>query len=140
LTVKTEANGEWGLVEYISKGSLFLWALRSSLHRRPSTNYFFPHRLHYFTSFVPIVQQAGQAVVPRRLSLDTCLCLGQGHVPRIVKMTPLHFFSVIAMGHFSRIPPKASTATGVYLHSSLLIFFLLDLLWRHESILETCLC
>ncbi len=29
--------------------------------------------LHYFTSFVPIAQQAGQAVVPRRLSLNMCL-------------------------------------------------------------------
>jgi hypothetical protein len=27
----------------------------------------------YFTSFVPIAQQAGQAVVPRRLSLNMCL-------------------------------------------------------------------
>jgi hypothetical protein len=37
-----------------------------------------------FTSFVPIAQQAGQGVVPRRLSLNMCLwshpldCLGRG--------------------------------------------------------------
>ena len=29
--------------------------------------------IHYFTSFVPIAQQAGQAVVQRRLSLNKCL-------------------------------------------------------------------
>jgi hypothetical protein len=40
----------------------------------------------------------------------------------------IYLVSLECMGHFSRIPPKASTATGVYLHSSLLIFFLLDLL------------
>jgi hypothetical protein len=28
---------------------------------------------HNFTSFIPIAQQAEQAVVPRRLSLDKCL-------------------------------------------------------------------
>jgi hypothetical protein len=29
--------------------------------------------VHYFTSFVPIALQAGQAVVPRRLSINMCL-------------------------------------------------------------------
>jgi hypothetical protein len=28
--------------------------------------------VHYFTSFVPIARQAGQAVVPRRLFFQTC--------------------------------------------------------------------
>jgi hypothetical protein len=31
--------------------------------------------LHYFNSFVPIAQQAGQGVVPGRLSLNSCLCV-----------------------------------------------------------------
>ncbi len=40
---------------------------------------FFPyHTVHYFTSFVPIAQQAGQAVVPGRLSLNMCLWGGGG--------------------------------------------------------------
>ncbi len=39
---------------------------------RPSTKYL-QLTVHYFTSFVPIVQQAGQAVVPHRLSLITYL-------------------------------------------------------------------
>ncbi len=29
--------------------------------------------VHFFTSLVPILQQAGQAVVPGRLSLNMCL-------------------------------------------------------------------
>jgi hypothetical protein len=29
--------------------------------------------VHYFTSFVPIIQHAGQPVVPRRMSLKMCL-------------------------------------------------------------------
>jgi hypothetical protein len=42
---------------------------------RPSTKYFFLTG-HYFTSFVPITHPAGHwQVVPRRLSLNRCLCL-----------------------------------------------------------------
>jgi hypothetical protein len=45
---------------------------------QPSTKYYFPH--HTLFRFVfPIVQQAGQAVVPRRLSLNMCLC--SNHTP-----------------------------------------------------------
>jgi hypothetical protein len=40
----------------------------------PNSIYFFPHRLHYFYSYVPIAQQAGQAAVLGRLSLTVCLC------------------------------------------------------------------
>ncbi len=29
--------------------------------------------VHFFTSFVPIAQQARQAIVPRRLSINMCL-------------------------------------------------------------------
>ncbi len=59
------------------------WARRASTRdfwfclgcsSRPSTKYFFL-TVNYFTSFVPIAQQAGHAVVPRRLSLNTCLCI-----------------------------------------------------------------
>jgi hypothetical protein len=38
----------------------------------PVQNIFFL-TVHYFNSFVPIVQQAGQAVVQGRLSLNVCL-------------------------------------------------------------------
>jgi hypothetical protein len=41
---------------------------------RPSTKYFFLTVLvHFFTSFVPIAQQAGQAAVLGRLSCNMCL-------------------------------------------------------------------
>jgi hypothetical protein len=39
----------------------------------PVQNIFVSPYLHFFTLFVPIAQQAGQAVVPRRLSLNMCL-------------------------------------------------------------------
>ncbi len=39
----------------------------------PVQNIFFPHNVHYFNSFVPITQQAGQAVVLGRLSPNMCL-------------------------------------------------------------------
>ncbi len=64
LTVETEAK--WGLKEYIWKGSFHGWFVRLvvtlflSCHGwscQPSTK--------YFTSLVPIAQQAGQAVVLR---------------------------------------------------------------------------
>ncbi len=42
---------------------------------RPSTQYFFL-TVHYFTSLVPIALQDWQAVIPRRLSLNMCLCYG----------------------------------------------------------------
>ncbi len=43
------------------------WLLLSALYK-----YFFL-TMHYFSSFFPIIQQAGQAVVPGRLSLHMCL-------------------------------------------------------------------
>jgi hypothetical protein len=39
---------------------------------RPGTKYFFL-TVHYFASFVPNAQRAGQAVVPGHLSLNVCL-------------------------------------------------------------------
>jgi hypothetical protein len=41
----------------------------------PVQNIFFP-AVHYFNSFFPITQQAGQAVVLGRLSLIMCLWVG----------------------------------------------------------------
>jgi hypothetical protein len=51
----------------------FLFCLGCS--SRPRTKYLFPHRIPtmYFISFVPIAQEAGQAEVPVRLCLNTCL-------------------------------------------------------------------
>jgi hypothetical protein len=40
----------------------------------PVQNIFFSSPLHYFKSFVPIAQQAGQAVVLGGLSLVVCVC------------------------------------------------------------------
>ncbi len=37
----------------------------------------FSFTVHYFNSFVPIAQQAGQTVVLGRLSLSMCLWLGE---------------------------------------------------------------
>jgi hypothetical protein len=45
---------------------LVRWALRAG------TRDFCP-ALHYFKSFFPIAQHAGQAVMPDRLSLNVCL-------------------------------------------------------------------
>jgi hypothetical protein len=84
LTVETVLNGDsnstnerggsslvgrfFGLV-----GEIFVqpWLLYSWL----STKYFFPLSAHYFNLFLPIVQQAGQAVVLGRLSLYMCPCV-----------------------------------------------------------------
>jgi hypothetical protein len=55
---------------------------------RPSTNIFFL-TVHYFNSFVPIAQEAGQAAVLGRLSLSICLWCqlketgGQGMLYRV---------------------------------------------------------
>ncbi len=43
---------------------------------RPVTKYFFFLTVHYFMSFFPIAQQAGQAAVLGRLSLSLCLWFG----------------------------------------------------------------
>jgi hypothetical protein len=60
---------------------LVSWALRAGTREfcpalvalvGPVQNIFFL-TVHYFNSFVPIVQQTGQAVVRGRLSLNVCL-------------------------------------------------------------------
>jgi hypothetical protein len=54
----------------------FCPALATLVGRRPSTKYcFFPHLTLFHFIFVPIAQQAGQAVVPSRLPHIVCLCL-----------------------------------------------------------------
>ncbi len=52
----------------------------------PVQNVFFL-TAHYFNAMVPIAQQAGQAVVPRRLSLNLCLCVQQIH-PDVASSLP----------------------------------------------------
>ncbi len=81
MTVEAEVNGDWkstnergpSLVDSLGlscRYKSFLFCL--GCYSRPSTKYFFPS-VHCFNSFIPIVQQAGQAVVLGRLSL--CMCL-----------------------------------------------------------------
>ncbi len=78
LTVETEANGDlWSTNE---RGPSFVGSLgllcRNKIclsypgcFSQPSTKYF-SFTAHYFTFCVPIAQQAGQAVVPGRLSVN----------------------------------------------------------------------
>ncbi len=47
----------------------------------------FSFTAHYFNLFVPIAQQSGHAVVPRRLSLNKCLCVQQIH-PDVASSLP----------------------------------------------------
>ncbi len=77
LAIETEANGaqEGGhsLVDSLAcrAGTRDFGPALAALVG-PVQNIFFLTE-HYFTSFVPIIQHAGQAVVPRRLSLNMCL-------------------------------------------------------------------
>ncbi len=65
LTVKT---GKWILKEYSPSLSCLGWS------SRPSSKYLFPH--HTLFQFIcPLAQQAGEAAVPGRLSLNMCLWL-----------------------------------------------------------------
>ncbi len=81
LTVETEANGDStstyergpflvGSLGWLCQYKWFLSCLGFS--SRPSTKYFFL-TVHCFMSFFHIIQQAGQAAVPRCLSLNMCL-------------------------------------------------------------------
>jgi hypothetical protein len=49
----------------------------------PNTKYFF-FTVHFFNSFVPIAQQAGQAVVLGRLSLNMCLSVNFNSIITII--------------------------------------------------------
>ncbi len=81
LTVETEVNGDSkctnegpslvGSLGLPCRYKRFLFCLGCS--SRPSVKYFFFLTIHYFNSFVPIAQQAGQAAVLGRLSLSMCL-------------------------------------------------------------------
>jgi hypothetical protein len=97
-TVETEPMGTKGVHIKGILPWLVHWARRASIQE-----IFFPAlaalvgpvqnilllTVHYFTSFVPIVQQAGQAVVPHRLSLimyltgDVVL-----HIPHVFLLLP----------------------------------------------------
>ncbi len=78
LTVETEANGAQGLhmngvhpwlVLLASRAGSKEFGPASGCSRPPRRKYFFL-TIHYFTSFVQISQQAWQAVVPGRSSLN----------------------------------------------------------------------
>jgi hypothetical protein len=78
LTVATEANGDSGSTYERVLPWLFRWARRYKRFlsclgssSRPSTKYFLFLTEHYFTSFVPVYQQAGQAIV----QVQCCLSL-----------------------------------------------------------------
>jgi hypothetical protein len=81
LTVETEVNGDSkktnergpflvGLLGLSNRNNEFLFCLGCS--SRPIKKYFFL-TIHYFNSFVPIAQQAGQATVLGHQSLSVCL-------------------------------------------------------------------
>ncbi len=61
-----------GLVMPVQEIFCFAWAALVNLIK-----IFLFSPVHYFNSFVPIAQQAGQAVVPGRLSLSMCLWSSQ---------------------------------------------------------------
>ncbi len=93
LTVETKANGVLLWLVHWARQRYYWSCLGCS--SRPSTKYFFL-TVYYFTSFVPIAQQAGQAVVPRRLPLNICLSI------RLQKQTssgefPLYIFFPMAV-------------------------------------------
>jgi hypothetical protein len=80
LTVETEANGDSGST--YERGPSLVGSMGSSCQcrrflsclgcsSRPRTKYFCL-TVHYFNTFYPFAQQAGQAVVPCRLSLNIC--------------------------------------------------------------------
>jgi hypothetical protein len=80
LTVETEANGESRST--YERGSFLVGSRRfkrvlSCLGLAalfgPGLNLFLLLPIQHLTSFLPIAQQAGQAVVPGRLSLSMCL-------------------------------------------------------------------
>jgi hypothetical protein len=54
-----------GLVEQVQEIFVLPWLLKPTYY-----NFFLT--VHYFISFVPVAQQAGQAVVPRRLKMSVC--------------------------------------------------------------------
>jgi hypothetical protein len=81
LTVETERNGDSrstnerspslvGSLDSLCRYKRFLsWLLLSAQYKK----IIFLFAVHYFTSFVPIAQQAEQIVVPGHLSLNGCL-------------------------------------------------------------------
>ncbi len=77
LLVKAEANGDSRSTS--ERGTFLGWFVglfvpiqEPALSAFDLVQFFFL-AVHYFTSFFPIAQQAGQTVVPRRQSLNMCL-------------------------------------------------------------------
>jgi hypothetical protein len=60
------------------------------LYSRPSTKYFFRLTVHYFNAFVPIAQQARQAAVLGRLSLNMRLYSYASYVYFLPKVNSAH--------------------------------------------------
>ncbi len=71
-TVETEVNGD---SKRTNERDPFLIGSLGFSAGWPSTKYFFL-TIDYFNSFVPIVQQVGQAAVLGRLSFSVCLWSG----------------------------------------------------------------
>ncbi len=110
---------------------MVLWAPISFLHRRPSRNYFFPHRGHCIFHFNCPDRLASWAGSRAATSVSVSLYVFLLGTRAWTKNSEDDLiFGVFGTEHFSHIPPRASTPIGVYLHSSLLIFFRLNLLWR----------
>ncbi len=85
LTVETEVNGySWRTYKMVLPW-LVGWAQCSALA-------IFFLTAHYFTSFVPVAQQAGQAVMTRRLSLNMCLCFLSSLCPACIAKTQYRKF------------------------------------------------
>jgi hypothetical protein len=104
--------GKWGIKEYIWKGFFLGWfvGLVAPVQRDfcpvlaalvgPAQNIFLL-TIPYLTSFLPIAQQAGQAVVPGRLSLNMCLWLRHCAVMSSLQFPPLGspiYFTAWSMG------------------------------------------
>ncbi len=98
--------GKWGLREYIWKGPFLGWfhgllvPVQENLSwlgcsSRPRTKYCCL-TIHYFNTFYPIAQQAWQAVVPCRLSLNMCLWAGHWLYCSIIQYE-LHRESVLTL-------------------------------------------
>ncbi len=84
----------------------------------PVQNIFFL-TVHYFNSFVPIAQQAGQAAVLGRLSLNMCLCS--------VLTLAVSFQCKILLGYITSCHAERYSVKK----SSLLRLFTLLAAWRH---------
>ena len=129
--------GKWGLREYILKGPFLGWfhgllvPVQENLSwlvcsSRPRTKYCCL-TVHYFNTFYPIAQQAWQAVVPCRLSLNMCLWAGDWLYYSI--QCELHRESAISYFVFDYWNNKAAQRFKNYQHTHKLF-----ILWDHRFI------